>query len=72
MLPGQAVAVVQDGGGQLAGQGVPGAAAVAVCLAGAVAAAPVQGVQQPVHRLRRHRMPLGGQLARDPAGQPVR
>src|SRR5207302_2660481 len=40
---GQAVAVVQDGGGELAGQGVPGAGAVAVCLAGAVAAAAVQG-----------------------------
>ena len=41
---GQAVAVVQDGGGELAGQGVPGAGAGAGGdLAGPVAAPPVQG-----------------------------
>src|SRR5690348_9175679 len=39
----EAVAVVQDGGGQLGGQGVPGVAAVAVPVAGAVAAAAVAG-----------------------------
>src|SRR6266516_777083 len=37
LLLGQAVAVVQAGGGQLGGQGVPGAAAAAVPAAGAVA-----------------------------------
>ena len=40
---GQAVAVVQDGGDELVGEGDPGAAVVAGQLAGAVAAAAVQG-----------------------------
>ena len=50
---GQAVAVVQDGGDELVGEGDPGVAAVAGQLAGAVAAAAVQGGVRGAGRLAR-------------------